>query len=304
LSRSAVALLLAPIALLAASCGSSSTTIRIPPARNVFPAPPPGAVVFAREHGDDALALALVPGAHGTLVQASLVGPGGAGVAHATISLRLAGTAGSHVARATGCGPGCYRATLPPVGRPTEATVVFPQAQERFALPKQWPAPDAQALVRRADAAWRRLRTLVFREHLASSPEDAIDSVWRVVAPNRLSYVIRGGASGIVIGNRRWDKLPGGKWQEAGQSPLVQPRPPWTRVANAHIVGSGRVGGVAARLVSFYDPGLPAWFAAWIAAGSQRTLELRMITTAHFMHDVYGPFDGPLSIHPPRRTGG
>jgi hypothetical protein len=44
---------------------------------------------------------------------------------------------------------------------------------------------------------------------------------------------------------------------------------------------------------------LPAWFTAWIARRSSRTLDLRMISTAHFMHDVYGPFDARLSIEPP-----
>lgn len=30
------------------------------------------------------------------------------------------------------------------------------------------------------------------------------------------------------------------------------------------------------------------------------TLELQMVTTAHFMHDVYGPFDEPVQLRAPR----
>jgi hypothetical protein len=67
-------------------------------------------------------------------------------------------------------------------------------------------------------------------------------------------------------------------------------------------VARSRIRGIPARLVTFYDPGLPAWFEAWIADRSLRTLELRMTTTAHFMHDVYGPFDAPIELHAPAAT--
>jgi hypothetical protein len=29
------------------------------------------------------------------------------------------------------------------------------------------------------------------------------------------------------------------------------------------------------------------------------TLDVHMIAAAHFMHDVYGPFDAPLTVDPP-----
>ena len=32
---------------------------------------------------------------------------------------------------------------------------------------------------------------------------------------------------------------------------------------------------------------------------TMHTLDLRMITTSHFMHETYGPFDAPLAVEPP-----
>ena len=32
------------------------------------------------------------------------------------------------------------------------------------------------------------------------------------------------------------------------------------------------------------------------------TLDLHMTATAHFMHEVYGPFDSPLRIVPPTKA--
>src|SRR4051812_12435121 len=165
--RLLAAALLCALALGGAACGGPSA-IQVQPARSVFPAPPPNAVVLAREHGDDALALAVVPRSDGALLQASLVGPTGAGVGGARIGLSLTGSTGTRRARAVACGRGCYRASLAGVGTPREAAVVFPEGEERFALPRRWPPPDAGRLVAQADAAWRRLRTLSFREHLAS----------------------------------------------------------------------------------------------------------------------------------------
>jgi hypothetical protein len=53
-------------------------------------------------------------------------------------------------------------------------------------------------------------------------------------------------------------------------------------------------------VVSFVTPQVPAWFTIWIDKRTYRTLELRMIAAAHFMHHLYGPFNAPLAISPPR----
>lgn len=72
-----------PVATSAASSSASASAVGAGAApAPAFPAPPSGAIVFARELGLDALGLAVEP-ARGKLgLQASVVGPEGSGVAH------------------------------------------------------------------------------------------------------------------------------------------------------------------------------------------------------------------------------
>jgi hypothetical protein len=250
-----------------------------------FPAPPANAVVFSREDGSDALALAVVPGGGRVLAQASVVGPQGTGVRGLSVSF------GS--VRATACGAGCYRATL---RRPRAIDLHVGGTHWLVPLPAPWPPRDASALVARATHVWRSLRTLSFYDRLASDSAHAVVSNWQAVAPDRLSYRIKGGYAAVIVGGRRWDKAPGGRWTESQQSvPVKQPVPVWQSATDARVVGA------TARTwqITFFDPRTPAWFAISVDKRTSRTLELRMITTAHFMHERYGSFDAPLSITPP-----
>ena len=101
-----------------------------------------------------------------------------------------------------------------------------------------------------------------------------------------------------MIGDRRWDRLPGHDWQVSEQDPIRQPVPLWEAVANARVVGTATLHGRPVWKVAFFDPQIPAWFTIWVDRQTARTLELRMTAQAHFMHQVYGPFDGPLRIVP------
>ena len=49
---------------------------------------------------------------------------------------------------------------------------------------------------------------------------------------------------------------------------------------------------------SFFDPQMHAWFTIVVDRATMHTLELHMTATAHFMHEVYGPFDSPLANRP------
>ncbi len=266
-----------------------------------FPAPPQGAVVFAREAGANALALAVQPQPGRLRLRASVVGPDGAGVRRLTVRLRV--KSGPRTANATGipCGAGCYETVLSWHGRPARV-LVFIGAREpvTFAMPHAWPPPKADRLVACAARVWRSLRTLIAHERLASDPQHAVSTVWRFVAPDRLSYSIAAGSSAVIIGDRRWDRQPGGRWQRSAQQPLPrQPAPFWAAATDPHILGLQRIRGRPAWRVSFFDPRTPAWFTVAIDRSTLRTLELRMVTTAHFMHELYGPFDQPLRIEPP-----
>ena len=267
-----------------------------------FPAPPRDAVVFAREDGANALALAVGPNA----VQASVVGPEGTGVSGLPLSFAVTTPTGLVIpAEGTPCGPGCYSADVATAMPRRVAVAVGRGTQQRrfpFVLPRPWPPPDATALVRRSGRAWRRLKTLVWRERLASSPDRVLRTIYSAVAPSSLSYRIAGGPQAVVIGRRRWDRAsPTASWQRSSQvPPLRQPVPFWSAVRNAHVVGSGIVRGRPVWRVTFFDPRTPAWFSLALDKQTLRTFELRMVATAHFMHHVYGPFNAPLTLEPPR----
>ena len=246
---------------------------------NRFPAPPPGAIVFAREDGPNALALAVTP----SFSQVSVVGQQGSGVVGLAVAV--------NGVRTSACGRGCYRA---PVPRARTVEVRVGSTRWLVTVPK---ARDASTLVARAARVWRSLHTLAFSDRLGSDATHVVFTEWKAVAPNRLSYAIRGGPSAVIVAGRRWDREPGGKWIESPQSVQVrEPVPLWQSATDAHVVGET----AAAWLVTFYDPRTPAWFEITVDKKTSRTLDLRMTTTAHFMHERYGPFDAPLKISPPR----
>jgi len=259
------------------------------PAVPGFPGPPAGGVVFAREDGPDALALAVVPRGATMHVQASVVGQQANGVRG--LAVRFGATAASP------CGPGCYEAVVPGA-RSVDLRVRGGAATTRWSvvLPSPWPPPGAAALVARAARVWRSLRSLVFSDRLASDPTHAVVSTWRAVAPDRLAYRVNGGYDAVIIGGRRWDRAPGGRWIESAQTArLRQPVPVWQSATDAHVVAdTGR-----AWRISFYDPRTPAWFEITVEKRTFHTLDLHMTTTAHFMHETYGSFDAAPAITSP-----
>lgn len=262
-----------------------------PAPRPGFPVPPKGGVLFARQWGGRALALGVVPQRGHVLAQASVLGGQGLGVSGLAVTL--------NGRPAAPCGSGCYAATLP--GSPRSIVVHARSTSWRVELPAEWPPRDGTAVVDRATAAWRALRSLSFNEHLASDAIHETTSAWRIEAPDKVAYqIVDGGGSGIIVGDRRWDRTTTkGKWVESAQTELVQPLPPWTGVRDAHVLAADTVRGRPVWRVSFFDPGTPAWFTVAIDRRNYRTLESMMITTAHFMHDVYGSFNATPAIKPP-----
>ena len=251
--------------------------------------PPEGSIVQAQEDGDLAVALAARPVSGGLDLIASVVGPDRLGVEG--LGVRFA--ANGDLVRSAKCGGGCYRALV--AGRPRSIRVRLPASAVVFRMPST--LHPAGSIVAHATGVYRRLRTLVLHERLASNPRNAISTTYRFAAPDRMSYRIRGGPAGIVIGRTRWDQVaPGKPWIRSGQDPLHEPTPFWTTVSNAYLLRRGP----STYVVSFLDRSIPAWFTTTIDRRTYRTLTLRMTASAHFMRHRYGPFNAPLSIRPPR----
>jgi len=302
----ASALAVAAVALaLALRSGTKQPPLPFMPA--ILGGQPPGAVVLAAEDRDLALALAVKPLPPGLLLVATVLDRDGGGAEHRDVTFRVATRSGGPAATATGrpCTPGCYEATVPASAAPAQVAVSVSgedaaPAPIRFALPAVWPPRPASALVRKAEATYRRLTTVVTHERLGSSPTDVIHTTYWAKRPDRLHLKIRGGTESVIIGGVRWDRQPGRSWIRSELTPLQTVRPFWTpQIEDAFLLGSAAVGGRQTWVVSFANPQTPAYFTAWIDKRTFRTLQLHMTAAAHFMVHRYGSFDRPLRIVPP-----
>jgi copper transport protein len=252
--------------------------------------PPPGATVLAGESGGRAVGLAVRPGSR---LEATVLGPDDNGVDGLSVGFRAGGrTFGSNR-----CGPGCYRADRRIDAR--RVTVVLDSGAVAFDLPG--PTQPASRLVGEARRAFTGLRSLVIHERLASSRRDKITTTFRIVAPDRLTYVTSAGSRAVVIGGQRWDAQGKGAFLRSPQTPLQLPGAEWgPRWLNARALGWTTVAGRRAHVVSFFDPQLPAWFELAVDPRTQTPLTLKMTAAAHFMHHVYTNFNQPMQIVAPR----
>ncbi|MDX6486017.1 MAG: copper transport protein [Gaiellaceae bacterium] len=277
------------------------------PARVLAKDVPTGPFTSAREDGDLAVGFAAVPSRAGHIaLTATVIGSDGKGATALHIGIALVSKIERH-GSAVACAPGCYRVTLPFVGRPTEAVVSIRRpghrpSAVRFNFPSIWTPPSGVQIVRAATAAFLRLRSVTIDEYLRSSLAYTAHTRWRLEAPDRLTYTaVRGGAQGVVIGNRRWDRSTSGKWVESAQLPLHQPTPTWgSAPLRAALLGSGRVDGHEVWRVSFVDPNVPAWYTAAIDKRTLRTLAVQMVAPAHFMRHTYFGFNTAPTIRPPK----
>ncbi len=237
------------------------------------PPPPAAAVVAARELGTLAVAVARLPG----VATVTILGPDGQGASGRDVHVD------GRPARA--CGAGCYRAAaatgLLRVRIGTRTLI--------FSVPPA--APDGRPALARVTSSYRGSRTITFDETLASTPANPQRTHFALVAPDRLSYSIRGGPAAIVIGTRRWDReRVGGPWLRSEQTRLQVTQPNWGAARNVHLVSPG--------VLTFFDPTIPAWFRLDISG--VRLRRLRMAAAAHFMVERYAGFNGPVSVSPPR----
>jgi len=289
------------VAVAAIWLGHGGKHTRSPHPREVgqAPGPPPGSVVLARESRELAVALAVRPG-RPLDVTTTIVGQSSRGVDGLAITLTATGGGRRATGRGRPCGHGCYGTTLS-VAAPTRFTVRItgPGAPRTVLFPVtgQWPPANGSQFLGRATRAFRRLRSVVLSERLASGPGHSILTTWKLAAPDRLEYQIHGGPAGIVIGTRRWDRAkPGARWTPSETTLLPQPTPPWgTRISNAHVLARTP----RQLTASWLDPVVPAWFIATFDRRTALPIELRMTAPAHFMRHRYLAFNREVRIEPP-----
>jgi copper transport protein len=261
--------------------GRDRIAVAATPIRSTEPPPLPARqmVVVAREDGELAVALAVrPPGGEVTVMDGSGRGVDG-------LDVTIAGM------KAGRCGPGCYGAFFRPA-RVVRVTVGGrPFAFEIPAKPR-----PATALLARATRVFRGLRSVDYLERLASSPRNRVVADFTLERPNRLEYRIKGGASGIIIAGRRWDRAPGGQWVPSPQEPTPQPEPIWAGpVTNAYILETTP----STYVVSFLKPIGPAWFTVRFDRRTLLPRQLQMTAAAHFMTHRYERFNALPRITAP-----
>ena len=305
-----LALLISAVAVLTAlrpGRDALATVLPVVGPTEVAAAPPPplGAVVHARESRELAVALAVLPGRPLRLT-ATILGGTGYGVDGLDVRLRAANRARGAAATARVCGHGCYAAELR-LAEPRLFTVDIGGAGRfrsvSFPVTGAWPPRPGTSFLRKATRTFRELRSVVLLEHLQSGPGNAIQTTWKLAAPDRLEYSIRDGAGGIVIGRTRWDRpSPGAPWKRSNTGlVLPQPTPPWgTRLSDVRVLEE-----TPRRLVlSWLDPKVPAWFTATFDRRTALPTTLRMTAAAHFMRHRYVAYDRNLRIEPPEGDRG
>src|SRR5439155_498735 len=152
-------------------------------------------------------------------------------------------------------------------------TVTVDGRKLEFRLPTR--VQPAGALVAHATRVFRALRSVDYVERLASSPRDHVVSDFTLERPNRLEYRIRGGASGIIIGSRRWDRAGRGKWEPSAQEPTPQPEPIWAgHVTNAFLLATTP----SSYVVAFMKPLGPTWFTLTLNRRTLLPRDMRMTT--------------------------
>jgi len=264
------------------------------------PGPPAGSVVLARESRELAVALAVQP-SRPLHVTATILGLSGLGVDGLAVALTATGKSGRATHAARPCGHGCYDATLA-VATPTRLTVSITGVGNPrtvvFPLTGAWPPTAGSQFLGRATRAFRRLRSALYRERLTAGLGHSVLTTWKLAAPDRVEYRIQGGAAGIVIGTRRWDRIDRGlPWAQSQTTLLPQPTAPWgSRIANAHILARTPRQVTA----SWLDPVVPAWFTATFDRRTALPIELRMTAASHFMQHRYVAFNRKLRIEPPK----
>jgi len=241
--------------------------------------PPP--VVQARESGDLAVALALYPASAEVLV----LGPDNKRLNG--LAVKIADVA------ARSCGAGCYGVSFL-----TADSIKVSVGGHVLVFPVPVSPRPAGALVARATRAFRSLRSVDYVERLASSPRNKVVAEFTLERPDRLEYRIRGGADGIIIGSRRWDRARGGRWVPSPQDPTPQPEPIWAgHFTNAYLLETTPT----TYVVSFLKPTGPVWFTLRLDRRTFLPRSMRMTAAAHFMTQRYASFNAAPTIQPPSR---
>jgi copper transport protein len=247
--------------------------------------------------------------------------PGGLGVKIRTLNALEQPTAAPLQAAQTtltgSCGLGCHTATIK--GSPSLLTVAVSKHGHTYTarLPIRYqPASDqlAQRLLSRLEAAEAKLPAAVVHESLASGPGAANITTYELQAPDRFAYQLsrhgRPIAESIIVGAKQWNRSHAQRdWQVSAYGGGSQPFSAasyltwWTdyatqpRLLNLYRSQSSQIASIAT-LSEIQGVG-PVWLRLRLDLTHHQLVQLRMITAAHFMTQIWSAPTKPLRIHAP-----
>jgi len=200
------------------------------------------------------------------------------------------------------CGGGCWRVITPP-GATLTVAVNSGGAERTVSVPARSGLATeqrARRILRRAQAAMRRLGTLRMRESLTSGLGEGVRSHYRFAAPDRMSYRTDSGTRVVAIGKTGYTSIGGEPFH---QGPFGADGFQFARLFRWTAYGRDvRLLPGVRRVIrlAVYDPATPVWYLLEIDRRSHRVLEERMVAPGHFMDRRYFGFDLPVRIVSPR----
>ncbi len=163
-------------------------------------------------------------------------------------------------------------------------------------------APEAMALLKRAEQLVEGIRSWRELEHYASGEGYTTTTQYAFAVPDRLVYQTNLGAEGRVIGSRSHFREPGGAWTVTNrENPLkVSFRFPLaTEVAGATLGTRLEEGDRTYQIVTYDDPGGKLHFAVWIDLATGLPRRVFMVGQAHYMASDITGYNAPVTISPP-----
>lgn len=212
-------------------------------------------------------------------------------------------------ARATSCGTGCSRFTMPAATREIVVRVADAGRDYTVRLPAQWVegrSKRARQLIARAQEAMRALRSVREHEVVTSGPGPQAVTRYSVRAPDRFTFRTNGGVETIVIDRRQWLRKTGQVWrrQEYGGGLSFRSRRwfRWTPFSRAaRLLRVERAGGRELAEIALMDEATPVWMRLKIDLATFRVSEVRAITANHSMTQRFFAFNRRLEIRAPRK---
>lgn len=163
-------------------------------------------------------------------------------------------------------------------------------------------APDAMALLKRAEKLIEGVRTWRELEHYSSGAGYFTTTQYVFAVPDRLVYQTNLGSEGRVIGRRSHFRERGSAWTVTNrEKPLsVSFRFPLaTEVGGATLGTRTEEGDRTYQIVTYDDPGGKLHFAAWIDLATGLPMRIFMVGEAHHMVSNISGYNAPVKISPP-----